>query len=274
MSRKSLDLALVCTLALAALALNLLGASSPALRLLLGLPLALVLPGYALTAALFPHRALGGADRALFTLSLSLSAAILCGFVLNRTSWGLQPESWAVALSDIVLGGSLIAFARRHLIPAGSASIARDEPARTAPSETAPRSRLGLNVGQSLLFGLAIAVIAGAVLFARSEAALRPAPDVIQLWMLPGDTAESPMLRVGINSVGPAAGDFRLQIERGGYIIREWPSLTITPGQRWEETLMLQGRQLGSGPFEARLYRAEEPNVIYRRVALWFDTPQ
>jgi len=274
MSHKSLDLALVCVLALAALALNLLGASSPALRLLLGLPLALVLPGYALTAALFPHRAPGGADRALFTLSLSLSAAILCGFVLNRTPWGLRPESWAVALSDVVLGGSLIAFARRHLIPARSASIARDKLARAAPSETAAHPRLGLTAGQSLLFGLAIVVIAGAVLLARSEAALRPAPEVVQLWMLPADPAESPTLRVGINSVGPAAGDFRLQIERGGYIIREWPSLTITPGQRWEETLVLQGRQPGSGPFEARLYRAEEPSVIYRRVALWFDTPR
>jgi hypothetical protein len=38
--------------------------------------------------------------------------------------------------------------------------------------------------------------------------------------------------------------------------------------------LTLDGRQPGSGPFEARLYRAEEPNVVYRRVALWFDTPQ
>ncbi|MFL5804821.1 MAG: DUF1616 domain-containing protein [Roseiflexaceae bacterium] len=274
MSRKSLDLALVCALALAALALTLLGVNSPALGLLLGLPLALVLPGYALTAALFPRRTLGGADRALFTLSLSLSIAILCGFVLNRTSWGLRPESWAVALSDVALGGSLIAFARRQLLPARSASVARDEQAHTAPSETATRPRLSLSIGQSVLFGLAIAVIAVAMLLARSEAALRPAPDVVQLWMLPSDTAEPHTLRVGLNSVGPAAGDFRLQIERGGYIIREWPSLIITPGQRWEETLTVQGRQLGSGPFEARLYRAEEPNVIYRRVALWFDTPQ
>ena len=95
MSRKSFDLALVCALALAALILALLGTSSPMLQLLLGLPLVLVLPGYALTAALFPHGALGGADRALFTLGLSLCAAILCGFVLNRTPWGLRPESWA-----------------------------------------------------------------------------------------------------------------------------------------------------------------------------------
>jgi uncharacterized membrane protein HdeD (DUF308 family) len=261
MIRKSLDLAFVCALALAALAITMLGVTTPALRLLFGLPLALVLPGYALTAALFPRRSLDRADQALFMLSLSLITAILCGFVLNRTPWGLRPESWATALSDVTLGGSLIAFARRHLIPA---SAARAEPAT--------RPRLSLNGGQSLLFGLAIAVIVGGILLARGEAALQPAPDVVQLWMLPGDTTASPTLRVGLNSVGQAAGDFRLQIERGGYIIQEWPSLSIVPEQQWQQTLSLHGPQPGSGPFEARLYRAEEPNVVYRRVALWLDT--
>lgn len=273
MSRKSFDLALVCALALAALVLTVLGVSSPVLRLLLGLPLVLILPGYALTTALFPRRALGGADRALFTLSLSLSTAIFCGFVLNRTSWGLRPESWAMILSTVVLGSSLIAFARRRLSLARSANETDDPPAQTAQSGAAARPRLSFGIGQSLLLGLAIAVIAGAVLLARGEAALRPAPEVIQLWMLPGDAAVSPTLRVGLNSVGPAAGDFRLQIERGGYIIHEWPSLSIVPGQQWEQTLSLYGRQPGNGAFEAHLYRAEEPNVLYRRVALWLDTP-
>ena len=272
MSHKWFDLALVCALALAALLLTVLGVSSSALRLLLGLPLVLVLPGYALTAALFPDRTLG-VDRALFTLGLSLSTAILCGFVLNRTPWGLRPESWAVILSTVVLGSSLIAFTRRCLSSARSASETDHEPAQTVQSGAAARPRLSLGVGQSLLFGLAIAVIAGAVLLARGEAALRPAPEVIQLWMLPGDTAASPTLHVGLNSVGLAAGDFRLQIERGGYIIHEWPSLSIVPGQQWEQTLSLHGRQPGSGAFEAHLYRAEEPNVLYRHVALWLDTP-
>jgi uncharacterized membrane protein len=269
MSRKLFDLALACAFALATVALTLLGVSSPALRLLLGLPLALVLPGYAMMSALFPRRTLGGVERTLFTLSLSLSTVILCGFVLNRTPWGLRPESWAVILSDVTLGASLIAVARRHLIPARPASQAHEQETSTAQPPTAGRLRLGLTVGQTVLFGLAIAVVASAMLLARSEAALRPAPDVIQLWMLPGDQAA--IVRVGVNSVGPAEGTFRLQIQRGGYIIHEWPSLTITAGQRWEQTLTLEGRQPGSGPFEARLYRSEEPSVVYRRTALWLN---
>ncbi len=259
----------MCALALAALALTLLGASSPVLRLLLGLPLALVLPGYALTAALFPQRTLDGSNRTLFTLSLSLGTTILCGLVLNHHPGGYGPSHVAVALSDVALGGSLVAFVRRRI---SSARATQGEP--TLMPQPGATGRLRLSIGQGLLFGLAIMVIAGALLLARSEAALRPAPDVIQLWMLPVDDTAPPRLRVGVNSVGLAAGDFRLQIERGGYIIHDWPSLSITAGQRWEETLTIQGRQPGSGPFEARLYRAEEPDTVYRRVALWFDLPQ
>jgi uncharacterized membrane protein len=273
MIRKSLDLVLVCTLALAALTLALLGASSPVLRLLFGLPLVLVLPGYAVTAAIFPRRSLGGADRALFTLGMSLSTVILCGFVLNRTPWGLRPESWAVMLSDVTLGGGLIAFTRRQLIPTRPGNGARDEQPHTAMSIAVARQRIGLSGGQSLLFGLAIAVFAGAMLLARGEAALRPDPNVMQLWMLPDDQAAPHTLRVGVNSVG-LAGTYRLDIQRGGYTIHEWPALTITPGQTWQALLTLEGQQPGSGPFEACLYRSEEPNIVYRRVALWLDTPQ
>ena len=269
MSRKSYDLALVCAFAMAALALTLLGVSNPSLRLLFGLPLALVLPGYALMSALFPRRMLGGVERMLFTLSLSLSTVILCGFVLNRTPWGLRPESWAVALSEITLGASLIAAARRHFIPAKLADLMHDQQARTVQPPTSSRPRLGLSVGQTVLFGLAIALAASAMLLARGEAALRPAPDVIQLWMLPGDKAAT--VRVGVNSVGPAEGNFRLQIQRGGYVIREWQSLTITAGQRWEEIVTLDGQQPGNGAFEAHLYRSEEPGVVYRRAALWLN---
>src|SRR5262245_13923461 len=204
MSHKSFDLALVCALALAAMALTLLGVSSPALRLLLGLPLALVLPGYALMSALFPRHRLGGVERTLFTLSLSLSTVILCGFVLNRTPWGLRPESWAVILSEIILGASLIAAVRRHLIPASPASQPHEQEVCRSHSPIAGGPRLGLSGGQTVLFGLAIAVVAGAMLLARGEAALRPAPDVIQLWMLPGDKAAS--VRLGVNSIGLAEG--------------------------------------------------------------------
>src|SRR5438874_6431419 len=76
------------------------------------LPLALVLPGYALISALFPKRELGGSERVVFSVGLSLIIVILGGLVLNLTPFGLRTNSWAVYLGAITLGASGVALIR------------------------------------------------------------------------------------------------------------------------------------------------------------------
>jgi hypothetical protein len=73
---------------------------------------------------------------------------------------------------------------------------------------------------------------------------------------------------------GPTAGAYRLVAQRGGYTIREWPALVLKDDDRWEATIELSARQPGSGPIKARLYRADEPNIVYRNVTLWLDANQ
>jgi len=269
MSPKFRDLVLVSLLAPAALLLTLFDLDNTILRALLGLPLVLILPGYALTAALFPDDTLAGTDRVVFTLGLSLGSTILGGFVLNWLPWGLHPDSWVVLLTFLTLGGSIIAFARRYLL-ALSASP-RTEPEADPPMH---RSPIGLSVGHGMLFGLSTLVVVGAVVLARTEAAQHPPADVIQLWMLLDATADTPEVRLGINSFGAADGTFRLQLQQEGYILQEWPALEIMPGQRWETTVTLREQQSGDGPVEARLYRQGAPREIYRQVSLWPETEQ
>lgn len=255
MTRNLSDLLLVSVLAVAMLGLALLGWDAGPLRLVLGLLLVLVLPGYALTAALFPDATLPRTDRLLYTVGLSLVVTILGGFVLNWTPWGLRTQSWAVLLSYITLGGCVAAVVRR--------------PVAIAVTE---RSSLRISPGQIGLFALAALTLVGSVAIARSEAAQHPAPDVVQLWILPGDQPQT--ARLGVITKGPTAGSYRLVVQRGGYTIREWPALTIKDDDRWEATLELSARQPGSGPIEARLYRADDPNTVYRNVTLWLDEDQ
>jgi uncharacterized membrane protein len=262
--RKSWDLALASALALAAMALTLLGASGP-LRLFLGLPLVLVLPGYALTAALFPRRAFDASERLLFSLGISIAVTILGGFLLNLSPWGLQADSWSVLLAYLTFGGCLAAFARRRFAPAEMEGVG--EQAHAAKNHAPGHMTIRLSIGQALLFGLAAALIVGAVVVSRDAAAQRPAADVIQLWILPGEPGE---VRVGVNNLVAVEATFRLQVLRDGHIIREWPALALTAGQKWAETVPVQA-EAGRGPLEARLYRLEEPSVVYRRVTLWPD---
>ena len=244
--------------AVMALALALPGLESQLLRLLLGLPLALVLPGYALTAAIFPRPTLGRSNRLLLTLALSICATILCGFGLNRSSWGMQRQTWTIALATVTLAGCIIALGRRAL-------------AGATPAPHGPGAGLGMRPVQALLMGLAVALVIGTVVLARYEARLKPPAAVIQLWMLPDGGPAT--VRIGITSVGEAQGVFRLVIARGGFALREWNSLTIAPGQSWEERVTLDSGQLGAGPFEALLYRSDQPGDVFRRVALSTEDP-
>lgn len=281
MNRKSLDLGLICLFALLSMTVTLLQIENMPVRLLLGLPLALILPGYALTAALFPSRTPAWADWLAFTLGLSLCSTILSGFVLNWLPWGIRPDSWAVMLTFITLGSSMIAFGGRYLAaqahPQPPHASASDSMVDAPDSRPAERPRVALNwqnLGSLLLGALALAIIVGAVMLARREALRQPPADVIQLWMLPAETSAAGNVRLGVNSVGAAAGTFRLQLQQDGYILREWTPLVITPGEQWAETITLPDRRSGEGPIEARLYREEEPRVIYRKVILWTDIPQ
>jgi hypothetical protein len=166
----------------------------------------------------------------------------------------LQRATWTVLLSAITLGACAAAYLRRPRRPAA-----------------ARRPTIDLSLGQAALLGIAGLTVIGAVLAARDEAALRPAPDVVQLWIMPGAQADT--VRVGVATQGPVDERYRLTLQRGGYIVREWPALSVARGEHWEASVELSDRQPGRGPLEARLYRLGEPNAAYRQVMLWLDQP-
>ncbi len=65
--------------------------TSGALRIILGLPVVLFIPGYILLAALFPDRdSLSGIERITFSLGLSIAFSIIMGVILNFTPWGIN----------------------------------------------------------------------------------------------------------------------------------------------------------------------------------------
>jgi len=60
-------------------------------RLLLGVIILLIFPGYSLMSALFPeNKSLSGVERAMFTIVLSFAVVSLAGLALNYTPWGIR----------------------------------------------------------------------------------------------------------------------------------------------------------------------------------------
>jgi uncharacterized membrane protein len=90
----------------------------PTLRIFLGIIFVLLVPGYALQMALFPHRAdLDPLTRAAFSFGLSI--AILPPMFLGLSTLGLGVQFWpvAVALTLFVLMCATVALVRRRRLP-------------------------------------------------------------------------------------------------------------------------------------------------------------
>lgn len=103
------------------------------LRIVVGLPFVLFLPGYALVAALFPEagsagdadestgirdRGIDGIERVALSFGLSIAVVPLIGLVLNFTPWGIRLAPVALSISGFTVICMAVAAQRRWALPA------------------------------------------------------------------------------------------------------------------------------------------------------------
>jgi uncharacterized membrane protein len=245
MNRKTLDLVAISAFAAIAMTLTLRASEGGAARTIVTLPLVL-LPGYAITAAVFPGRGPGMAERLLFSLGLSLAVAVCGGLLLHWTSLGLQATSTAAVLGNTTLLASLIALARRWRRPA-------DDP---------PSQGMSLSLLQGAQLAMAALLVGGALLIARDGAAAQTSSGFTQLWVLPAGPERQDSLRLGVSNHESAAQRYRLEVTTGGAVVDTWPLIALGPGQEWEAIASLPAARPGAATVEAALYRLDAPGTV------------
>jgi uncharacterized membrane protein len=240
------DLVLACGLALvcavAALLLPL-----TALRVVFALPLCLVLPGYAITAATFARLPLGKAQTALLSVALSLCALALGALALNYLG-GLRSGTWALLLVAIVLAGCRAAAVRR--------------PNRgTRPQPALPRVPLP----QVVLYCAGTAAIAAAVGLAFVVLPAKNAIGHTDLWITTAEEGASSVVQVGVRSQEQHATSYFVRIRVGS---AEKPAIKLfdlVPGE--ERTIRLEVPAAAQPiPATAALFRQSSPEQVYRQV--------
>jgi uncharacterized membrane protein len=105
--------------------------SETPLRVVLGLPFVLFVPGYALVAALFPEQGsepteddevdssgITGLERVALSFGVSIAVVPLVGLVLNFTPFGIRLVPIVVSLTALVLVLTAVATRRRMALPA------------------------------------------------------------------------------------------------------------------------------------------------------------
>lgn len=88
----------------------------PTLRLILGLPFLLFIPGYVLVFALFParktDRGIDTLERIVLSFGLSIAVVPLIGLLLNYTPWGIRLEPILLSMVFFIVGIGLFGVYR------------------------------------------------------------------------------------------------------------------------------------------------------------------
>lgn len=85
------------------------------LRIIVGFPLVLFLPGYSLICALFPKKnEMNGMERIALSIGLSIAVVVIIGLVLSYTPWGIRLGPILVAISTFTLVLAAVTTARKE----------------------------------------------------------------------------------------------------------------------------------------------------------------
>lgn len=134
------------------------GLSETVFRNILGLPLVLFLPGYALIAALFPAKSdLDGIERTALSFGLSIAVVPLIGLGLNYTPWGIRLLPILISLSVFTLVMCGLAHVRRSkLSEANAFSIPFRKIALELKAEVLEKPEPGLDKALTVILVLSI----------------------------------------------------------------------------------------------------------------------
>lgn len=246
------DLRWVC---LAAVLAALVAALVPwdVVRLLAALPLAVFLPGYAITAAAFGPQRLDPQRLAMLTLLCGLSLLCLGGIVLNFLPGGLRTVTWALLLVLVVLAA------------ARAAALRRGKPDGRPSGWTRPRLR-GVDIACVVL---AAVVAVGALVFAYTPLPASKAVGYTALWMLPAKNAADPALKVGVISAEQGRQHYRLESRIGENGKPKRYHLALDPGEERVIEVPVTRAAGKKARVVVSLYDSERPHRLYRRVTTW-----
>jgi hypothetical protein len=210
----------------------------PFVRVPAGLLLAVVLPGLALTAALFPGRVLSIVERLVLPPALSLAVLVLGGLGMFAVGIPLGRGSWTALTAAVTVAAAIVSRLRREAAGSGSAT----ETAMFGRVLAVDREKMTVGAAVWRLAPLAVAVlmILGAGLFALRSAQTTGAP-FTGLSLVPsaaptGQQRTGRTVRLAIRCEEGVATEYSLRVVAGSGFERTY-AVALAPGATWSQTL-------------------------------------
>lgn len=265
MLRKNLDLCAALGIAVANVVWAFFTASAnqaslSVISIILTLPLVLIVPGYVLTATLFPRRALETFQRVAFTIALSLAVTILSGFLLNQLPTGLRLFPWAIWLGLVTVIFVALAYLRRR-----KQFIA--EQAQVDQTIMVRAHRPPPQISAFVLFGLALLVIVLSVLYSIVGAQQQSHPGFTNLSVLQAVKAGNTCaVSIRLQSFELTSVSYRVVITTNKAQTDSWAHISLLPQQQWAQLEAIPVGTSTSLAVLVQVYRLDQPQTVYRHV--------
>jgi len=250
------------------------------IRIILGLPLVLFLPGYSLIATLFPRKDdLDGIERIALSFGLSIAITPLLGLALNYTPFGIRLSPVLIVLSVFTISLAIGAHVRRSMIPEadrfgvefGALFKTVKESFKTTDSK----------VDKILTAVLIISIVLAISITAYVIITPKEGEKFTEFYVLgPGGMAEEYPTNLTVGEEGEvtigvvnheyANTSYLLEVELNGEFIDK-KSIELVHNETWESPFTFRAMKEGEDQkLEFLLYKVSEEG-IYRSLHLWVD---
>lgn len=251
-------------------------------RTILGLPVVLFLPGYALMAALFPRKNdLDAIERIALSFGLSIAVVPLIGLGLNFTPWGIRLVPIIISLTLFIFIMVFIAHSRRLEIRENEKfDVHFNKILDSLKSEifTKPENR----IDRILTVVLLISIILSIVMLVYVIVTPKQGEKYTEFYLLgPGGKAEgyptnltagnTGSVIVGVVNHEYATVNYTLKVKIQEEVLNE-QEIKIEHNQTWEKPVQFAPASQGSPvKLEFLLYKENNITIPYRDTHLWVN---
>jgi uncharacterized membrane protein len=265
------------------------GLNGSFIRVVLGIPMVLFLPGYALVAALFPGKEdLDWIERVALSFGLSIAAVPMIGLGLNYTSWGIRLLPIIVSLSVFTLLMCGAAYYRRRKLP-GEEVLAMSFRAVVFDLKDEILKKPETKVEKILMVLMVLSILASVGTLAYAAVAPKEGKHFTEFYILgPGGMAsnyptEYVLGENGTVIVGVVNHEYRtvnyamdVRLENGSLDLPEnMKYINLAHNETWEEPLKItppfEGTEM---KLEFLLFNESEKEVPHRELHLWINVSE
>jgi uncharacterized membrane protein len=250
------------------------------IRIILGLPLVLFLPGYSLIAALFPRKAdLDSIERIALSFGLSIAVVPLLGLALNYTPFGIRLSPVLTVLSVFTISLVVVAYVRRSRIQ--EEDRFRVEFGIIFRSIKDSINAADTKIDKVLSVILIVSIVLAVSMVIYVIVTPKQGEKFTEFYILgPGGTAseyptelnvgEGGEVIIGIVNHEYANVTYRMEVWLTGETISE-ERVMLAHNETWERPFTFKARSAGEDQKLEFLLFKEDLEEVYRSLHLWVD---